>query len=303
MQNFGCEMMKKLFLAIFLASLLFAGGEAGAFLRAGMSAQNLALGNISTTTLTHAGLQNPGMLGFSLGYEFTTSYAYLPLDRRWNALSFAANLPPTAAVSLGWIHAGVHQIDGRDFQGEHTEYLSTSQDAFVLAFANKFSGEISIGIAAKLIQHRLLETTAIGFGLDFGFASKITENWLIAGSVRDIKSQTTWKTEELFEHGSQYEEKYPLRIAFGICWRNKYLELKSEWEKIQHVSERIRAGISYHLPYRTVLRAGFDGQVLRGGFGIEYDFLNESTMRFDYAVDPGRASEGISHWFTWSLLL
>ena len=246
-------------------------------------------------------MQNPGMLGFSDGYEFTTSYAYLPLDRRWNALSFSANLPPTATISLGWIHAGVHQIDGRDFQGEHTEFLSTAQDAFVLAFANKFSDKISIGIAGKLIQHRLLEISAKGFGLDFGFASKITENWLIAGSVRDIKSQTTWKTDELFNLGSQYEEKFPIRFALGACWRKSDFELATEWEKIYNVSERIRAGISYDLPYQIVLRGGFDGQVLRGGFGIEDDSLQESTMRFDYAIDSGRAGEGISHWFTWSV--
>jgi len=302
-------MKKNIFILIFF-SLGFSMGGAGAFLRLPVGAVSLSLGSISSVIESggHIAMQNPAMLSFQSGKNFSSSFAYLSLDRRWSALSYSGKLPPGATISIGWIHAGVNKIDGRNFQNEHTKYFSFSDDAFLISFAKQLHSKFSFGGTAKILQSSMpaLEADGLkidaGFGLDLGFVFVPQKNWKIAGAVRDWLSQTTWETYELFPYGLQYQEKFPIRFTCGTSIRISDYCLLLEWEKIPDVSENIKIGTQVFLPYNSKFRIGFDGEIIRCGGGIEWAFFKQSKTRLEYALDLGKVDEGVSHWFTWSFL-
>jgi hypothetical protein len=62
-------------------------------------------------------------------------------------------LPPSASVGLAWVSAGVDNIDGRNSAGEHTQYLSTSEDALIISFAQKILPWFSAGLNLKILNH------------------------------------------------------------------------------------------------------------------------------------------------------
>jgi len=106
------------------------GGYAGAFLRMGLGARPKALGGAYTAVAegSYAGYYNPGAFPRNNYKELTLSYSALSLDRNFNYVGLVIPITPRtgsgekplkAGVHLGWINAGVDNIDGRDSNGRH----------------------------------------------------------------------------------------------------------------------------------------------------------------------------------------
>lgn len=158
----------------------------GAFSRIGFGARGIGMGNALSTVKSGNifTYYNPALSVFQDDNSFNAQYTFLGLDRSLNFVSFTrrfdfyskndtipAERKPrsTAGVSAGLINAGVSNIDQRDNQGFKKGSLSTSENMFYLAFANKFSEKLSVGVTAKFYYYKLYEeVTSTSLGFDIG---------------------------------------------------------------------------------------------------------------------------------------
>jgi len=143
-------------------------GQAGAFLRLGLGARAIGMGNAMTGLAADgfAGFHNPGSLPFLTSPELAFSMGLLSLDRTHSYIGFSTYLQPKTAESgksvggfrgglaLGWIHAGVENIDIRDGDGNHFGMLSNSENAFFASFALQPVSFIGVGVTIKVVLNR-----------------------------------------------------------------------------------------------------------------------------------------------------
>ena len=166
-----------------ILALTFINGQsyasfAGSFLRMGSSARSMAMGSAFTAEIDpgFAAYHNPASMVFLERRQLGFSHHLLPLDRRFTATNFSIPLPPTASLGVAWISAGVDKIDGRTGAGQHTQYLSTSEDAFMVSFAQQLFPWFSAGINVKILRHQLpineVDLSGKGIGMDFGIFVK-----------------------------------------------------------------------------------------------------------------------------------
>jgi opacity protein-like surface antigen len=292
--------VKKNFISILIiSSSVFAqpqfsemGASVGAFSRMGFGARGIGMGNAMTAVTSGelVSYYNPAATVFQEKNSVLTGYSFLSVDRNLNFLSFTRrfdfyskkdslveNPKPrnSAGFSIGVINAGVSKIDGRDNNGLPTGELSTSENQFFLAVANRFSEKFSIGITAKFYYYKLYEDiTSTSLGVDIGALYKINEQFTIAVAVVDINSKYKWDTSPVYEtDGVVTEDKFPNLRKIGVSYHNKALGLLAaiELENSSKETNILRAGVEYNI---------YDGLFLRGG--IDQVNLNNK----DWPVKP-----------------
>lgn len=291
-----------------LSSLLFAnnneyeGGYAGSFLRMGLGARNRALGN-SGVALAHSNSDfyyNPALTPFNDLKSFTAGYSFLSLDRKFNYIGFTLPLPPSAAVSLNWIHAGVDDIQGRNFSGYPDEKYSTGEDALMLSFGNKISEKIAIGFSLKYLNNSLLDISASGIGFDAGILYQPIKNLTLGFQAKDLTASYNWKTTEIFaEEGGNYLEKFPTVVKYGMAYNYKNFIFVADVVNFEG-DNYFHGGMEYNYQKIGSFRIGHDSNSLTFGFGLKYDFMWNTKTEMDYAFVQEKYGEGHSHIFTWN---
>ncbi len=81
---------------------------------------------------------------------------------------------------------------------EHTQYLSTSEDALIISFAQKILPWFSAGLNLKILNHQLpmntMDLAGKGMGMDFGVFIHPENGPNLAFMVQDLSSRYQWKT-------------------------------------------------------------------------------------------------------------
>lgn len=270
----------------------------GAFSRMGFGPRGIGMGN-GLSALTEGNLvayYNPASSVFQEGNSFQTGYSFLSLDRALNFINFtrrfefrsskAENLGRPASVaglSAGIINSGVSKIDGRDNNGIKTKELSTSENLFFLAVANKFSDKFALGLTVKFYYYKLYEdVTSTGVGFDIGAIYKLNDNFNFSLMLVDLNSKYKWDTSPIYgQQGLSSENEFPLLKKIGIRYNNpenKFL-LAAEFENSNVGTNILKFGGEYNI---------YEGLFLRGGI----DQLNFSNN--DWAVKP---AAGFSYFY------
>jgi hypothetical protein len=292
--------LKKLIISIIIlaGTTIFAqpqfteiAARVGAFSRMGFGARGMGMGNAMSAVITGelVSYYNPAVTVFQENNSVLTGYSFLSVDRNLNYLSYTRrfdfyskkdslveNRIPrnSAGVSIGIINAGVSNIDGRDNNGLPTGELSTSENQFYLAVANRFSEKFSVGITAKFYYYKLFEDiNTTSFGVDIGALYKIDDQFTVALAVIDINSKYKWDTSPFYERGVITEDKFPNLRKLGVSYFNKEIGILAslEYENSSAETNILRAGVEYNI---------YDGLYLRGGI----DQLNLSNT--DWPVKP-----------------
>ena len=280
--------MKRIFIAIILltSTIIIAqpqfsemAVQPGAFSRMGFGARGMGMGNAMSAVITGelVSYYNPAVTVFQENNSVLTGYSFLSIDRNLNFLSYTRrfdfyskkdslveNPKPrnSAGVSLGVINAGVSNIDGRDNNGLPTGELSTSENQFYLAFANRFSEKLSIGITAKFYYYKLFEEiSTTSFGVDIGVVYKVNDQFTVALAVIDINSKYKWDTSPVYEqNGVITEDKFPNLRKLGVSYLNKEIGLLAslEYENSSAETNILRAGVEYNIYEGFYLRGGID---------------------------------------------
>ena len=293
-------------------SLLNAGDKAsfaGGFLRMGASARAMAMGSGFTAEIDagFAAYHNPGSMVFTNKRQLGFSHHFLPLSRRFMAANFSTLIPPSAGLGIAWISAGTDKIDGRTSSGEHTQYLSTSEDAFIISFAQQILPWFSAGLNIKILKHQLpmntMDLAGKGIGMDFGVFIRTEKGANLAFMVQDLNSRYHWKTDKIFERGKEYVEQFPTLYRAGTTFHYGKAYVAADGGMIMNGKEllgyTIRIGGEYPYMDHYFIRAGLGNGRMSVGVGLDWSLLKDNDAKLDYAFVFENPA-GSAHIFTYA---
>ena len=293
-------------------SLLNAGDKAsfaGGFLRMGASARAMAMGSGFTAEIDagFAAYHNPGSIVFTNKRQLGFSHHFLPLSRRFMAANFSTLIPPSAGLGIAWISAGTDKIDGRTSSGEHTQYLSTSEDAFMISFAQRILPWFSAGLNIKILKHQLpmntMDLAGKGIGMDFGVFIRTEKGANLAFMVQDLNSRYHWKTDKIFERGKEYVEQFPTFYRAGTTFHYGKAYVAADGGMIMNGKEllgyTIRIGGEYPYMDHYFIRAGLGNGRMSVGVGVDWSLLKDNDAKLDYAFVFENPA-GSAHIFTYA---
>ena len=298
-----------------ILALTFINGQsyasfAGSFLRMGSSARSMAMGSAFTAEIDpgFAAYHNPASMVFLERRQLGFSHHLLPLDRRFTATNFSIPLPPTASLGVAWISAGVDKIDGRTGAGQHTQYLSTSEDAFMVSFAQQLFPWFSAGINVKILRHQLpineVDLSGKGIGMDFGIFVKTNSGANLAFMIQDLNSRYQWKTDKIFEKGKVYAEQFPTIYRLGTTLQYNEFYITTDGGILMNASETVgytvRLGTEYQYLDNYYFRAGLGNRRMSVGIGLDWSFIKENNASLDYAFVFENPA-GAAHIFTYAI--
>ncbi len=296
------------FLIILLNSLAFGGSDAnasyaGAYLRMGLGARATAMGN-SGVALPRDGFAvyyNPAGIPLLSRRTVALSYSFLTLDRQMYYTGVTVPVHPTAGVGVGWLHAGIKNIEGRTSTGLPDEIYATGEDVFILSFANAFHRRLSFGLNFKILRQQLVDLTATGLGFDFGILLVPLKELQLGVQFKDIGANYTWNTQKLFdEKGSNYREAFPQTLKIGLAFmRGNDFNFVGDLEISDKHARQAHFGAEYNYHDLAFLRMGMNNRNLTFGAGLAYGFLLDTDTQLDYCLVVGAVGEGITHVFSW----
>ena len=308
--------MRKIILLILVLSIgksEFGGGYAGAPMRYGSNAREIALAGalIAESNTGFHQFSNPALLPNVDNIEFGVSYFQMSLDRSIQLLTVNRKLPPKAGAGLSIFRAGVDNIQGRDYYGNKTEMLSSNDIYGMLSFGVSFTSKVSAGLNLKIMFNELLakydelspKFNSQGIGLDFGFLYNFSNNLSFGGKYSNILAGTTWKVD-LDDQQKSYEEQLPQILSAGIKYQIiPEAKLLVQWDGIRSADHefesKYRVGLEYIYDGIFMLRSGLNNFSPTFGFGLIISAWNQKNIQMDYSLDYGRRGEGLSHNFSW----
>jgi hypothetical protein len=291
--------MAKYFIIIFLVlkTLIIAqdySGYAGNYFHNGTDARSIAMGNALTagTDLNFPAYFNPAGVASASNKILLFTHQFLSLDRRQSIISFTTPLPPVGGISIGWIEAGVNDIDGRDLSGVHTENLSATEDALLISFGIAPIQHIQIGGTLKILQNQLpnIDGNIIGkgVGFDFGVLYHFNTNLNFAFVIKNINSAYQWSNKLTDGLGRVYKDKFPIQIRSGVQYKISSLiivgDVGSYLADNKLLGSDYRIGIEYTYNNNYFFRAGYRNDRLAFGVGFKYHQFDKFTSLFDYAL-------------------
>ena len=285
------------------------GGHAGSFLRIGLGARGMAMGNAQVASpINGFGFYyNPAGLPWLKDKSANFSYNFLSLDRQFNFIGFSTPLKPHAGFSLGWIYSGVDKIMGYDSGGHETGEINHGLHAFYFSFGIMIiPNRLSAGINAKFLlenisnQEESYKYKGKGFGGDFGVMLRVN-SWLSFGyQLKDINASLKSNTDDIFDRGMTRENKFPLsnRVGLYLITPLKWARVAYDFEWSDVGEEKNHLGIELVVP-DAALRLGYDNDHFTFGGGLQFTTAFGIRANLNYAFVSSIIDEGVSHIFTW----
>ena len=319
--------MKKKISIILLFLIIFTnhtkaedGYYAGAFLRMGLGARANAMGSAFTGLAegAEASHYNPAGIPMLETRQVNLSYRFLSLDRNFNYIGFATGISPKVdeetgekalkgGLAISWIHAGVGNIDGRDFAGNHYQDFSNAENAFALSFGVMPTNFLSIGFTAQVLYNRFpnmgdkdATISDTGLGLDLGVMVKPLPYLTVGLTVKNINAKYSWKTDKLWEKDIDKVDRFPQTVRAGFALRYPYpwLLLAMDIEKNDLQDLKYFVGTEAKLMEKFYLRGGLnDGSPTFGG-GFDFELMSRVTQ-IQYAFVTKKYDASSEHIFSW----
>jgi hypothetical protein len=286
------------------------GGYAGSFLRMGVGARSISMGNtgVAYPATAYSTFYNPATFGFVEDHLVGLSYSFLSLDRRFEFISFSMRIPPEAGFSIGWIESGVGDLKSYNSIGEETGDISHSANAVYFSFGRKFSEKLAIGLSVKILFENIndgtdeFDYTSNGVGFDLGMIYRFSDDLIFGAQVKDINSKFKASTDKLFERGGTTIDKFPVTYKTGLFYHTplQWLWAAYDFEWSNKGLKKHHLGVEVVYGRNLALRMGLNGNNLVFGAGLDFKII--STLSFlDYAFVPSMVDEGSSHVFSWQI--
>ena len=302
----------------------YGGGYAGSGFRYGSNAREFALAGalIADNTPGFFAFSNPALLHFAKSKQAGLSYQSMSLDRSIQSLAFVKNLPPTAGMGLAILRAGTDNILGKNKINQFTESFSVQEIEIIISFGVAFTSKFVLGINIKPVFTNIAdEYNGKGIAWDLGILYKFHPNLILGGVFENLNGSTEWNLS-LGGKDRNYEEFFPKTIALGgsfsgISGITLYFQEDIVISPSKDKNYRTRFGSEIKLANGVKIRAGIKQSQGALPFGSEIEKMNikpsfgvglplkiwgDNYIQTDYALDPGMASEGFSHLFSFSLV-
>ena len=274
---------------------------AGAFTEMGYNPRSAAIGGATVAVIEgefQFAASNPAVAAFQDGYRATFSYSALNLDRTLNFVGISGPVPgvkrdtlsdSTSAkksiassihLQLGWLRAGVGNIDSRDYEGDKIGTLSSSENEFLGAAAVRITPKFALGFAARFYYSTLPfpdptvpKITSSGFGLDIGAVYIPRDNVTVAATIQHIAAKYHWDSSTLYgQTGSSTTDYFPLVLRLGATWKpvdelmiavdlaNHFrLYDQQDFVTTSAKTAELALGVEYELTHGFYLRGGVRG--------------------------------------------
>ncbi len=318
----------KIFLFMIMSPVLFAqsGSYPGSFARMGFGARGLGMGNAMVSNIFGdvAGYYNPALPCFQEEAVVNLGYTFLSVDRKLNFVGLAKKfkIPNQkeggAGITVGWINAGVGNIDIRDNDANHIDFASTYENQFYLGTAFLLSEQLAFGVGFKLYNAKLYtDVTTSNVAFDFGAIYKYSDNLAFGVTVKDIAAKYKWETSKIYgNNGRTTENNFPTLWNLGASYKlpnnrgSASLEVEMQYNPVfiinQDTGEKsqrknnyyIKAGAEYILSSNPdlpiIVRAGLDriefgsndfSGTLKPGLGLSLSkqFSKNVLLGLDYS--------------------
>jgi hypothetical protein len=287
------------------------GGYAGSFLRMGVGARAISMGNtgVAHPVNAYSAFYNPASFGYIEDHRIGLSYRFLSLDRRFGYISFSMRVPPGAGFSIGWIESGVGNLVSYNSIGEETGDINHSANAVYFSFGRQFTDRLSAGISLKILFEFINDGTdefdysANGVGFDFGLLYRVTDKLLIGAQVKDINSKLKANTDQIFDRGGTTIDKFPVTYKLGGFYQTplEWLNAAYDFEWSNKGLKKHHLGVEAVYSHNLALRMGINGKDLVFGAGLDFKVMR-TVSYLDYAFIPSVIDEGSSHVFSWQIM-
>lgn len=294
---------------------------AGAFMRMGLGARANAMGNAFTGVAegSVAAYYNPAGIPFLDSRQISLEYRLLSLDRKFNYVGFATGIRPkvdaasgerplNAGIAVSWIHAGVDNIDGRDFEGNHYQDFSNAENAFALSFGvMPIRNKLAIGLTGKVLYNRIPDIgdnnaaiSDFGMGVDVGLLVKPWPFLSIGILAKDINAKYDWKTDKVWEKDIDKTDRFPTTIRMGIGLRYPYpwLLFAFDLEKNEQQDLKYFIGTEAVFQNKFAGRVGLNNGSLTLGGGYQFE-LFKRVVQIQYAFVSKKYDVAPEHIFSW----
>jgi len=310
-KSFSLIFMVLLFVQITFASDL--GGYTGTSSR--FTADPLAAGTGGITLFhnssTNSYSQNPAAQAWFDEKSFNAGLVQLSLDRFIYSVNASVPMPPTAHLSVGLIAAGTNNIEARDSRGYYAGDLSDTEMTYLLSFSNRFSEKLAFGLSLKLLTKQFssdeewLDLKGSGFGAGIGVIYKPMQGSTFALALKDWNSSYKWKTQDLFDRGSSYQDIFPMSLAWG--WQQKFGSTALALEHNHYfIGEDIfRVALIWSKITNLTLNTGlsYEDETIFPGISARYElsWKQGPPMHIDFGIRAGVAGEGLRNYLGWGV--
>jgi len=293
-------MMKQTFKFCFLAfailtfSLpLHAADNAGAFLEQtlGPKATGLGMAFTSIADNTDAIFVNPA----GLKTHEVNVMTYQAFETNFQSIGYVFPLMGFN-LGIGYIHAGVDNIEETVFDSGLNQFVPTGK-TFGYAASGIFLGaglpindRLSVGSSIKLIDEKLKDNKASGFGLDVGILYSLDPIFLEEDISIGITAKNIISPELEWDTLSKTTSSLPLTLNLGASSRflAKTLLLAVEVQKKGPRSPTLHFGGEYLIHPSLPIRAGYNDGSIVFGAGLIIDRL---TLDYSLTILNDAASE------------
>ncbi len=283
------------------------GGYAGAYLRLGLGARAIAMGNAQVATADHGFgfYYNPAALPYLEKLSANFSYSFLSLDRRFAYVGLSTPIKPQAGFSIGWIFSGVGDIKSFDSHGVETGKVDHGQHAIYFSFGSMvIPDRLSVGVSAKYLRETLsdpdFDYTGKGFSVDLGAMFRVNNDLSLGFQVKDINGKLKSNTNNIFDRGIDRDNAFPVSSRLGFYYISpvRWARVAYDFEWSTAGEEKNHIGLEFTIP-GVAGRIGYDNDHLTFGGGLVIDQYSRVKAVLNYAFVASVVDEGASHIFTW----
>ncbi|MBN1595819.1 PorV/PorQ family protein [candidate division FCPU426 bacterium] len=260
----------------------------------GMGGAFVALADDAT-----AGFWNPaGLAQMDLyRYQFGMQYAYLANDMNSSYLAYSFQLPDIGCFSASWMNFSIHDIEGRDENGELAGTFGSSENIFIASFGRKvyeWVKGLSLGINVKMLHQGLGDYAAFGHGLDIGAIWQPVLYWdhTVGVQVQNLLQRLYWQDTDAVD-ASLVNAVAGVALRFLPSADEMYFyhlisafDFKfSEYNRFDY-----RLGVEYWYIQSIGARAGYNSREVTMGASYRED-LYEVDYAFHYSVTEIQAHQ------------
>ncbi len=271
-----------------------AAGEAGfAFLKLGVGARPMGMGSayVALANDPTAVYWNPAGLGGAEGSQVTVMHNEWIQDFRQE---FAAVSRSIGAGTLGFGISGFYtsELESRDDVGNLTGHFGFNDLAITGAFAHRFAGQATGGIAVKFIREMIDQENATAVAFDLGGRVALGHSGLSLGAaLQNLGGDATFRAvpfplPRTIRAGAALTRAIPSLSGKGV--------LSAEVRNARGDDTRVNVGGEFEYKERIALRAGakfgYDDEKMSFGVG-----LIQRRFSFDYALVPFSSDLGTTH--------
>jgi len=253
-------------------------------------------------TSTNSYSQNPASQAFFGQSSFNAGLVQLSLDRFIYTVNAGVPLPPTASLSIGLIAAGTKNIEARDSRGFAAGDISDTEMTYLVSFSNRFSDKLAFGLSLKVLTKQFssddvdLDLKGSGFGAGLGFVFKPMVGSSFALAIKDWNSSYKWKTQDIFERGSSYQDEFPMSLSWGWLQDIGPISLALEHD-YYFIDENIyRVAMMWHGIQALQVNVGmsYEDESIFPGLSARYElsWKQGPPMHIDYGFRFGTPGEG-----------